>query len=93
MPHILNYLLWLSKDHDELLECQFCILITLHQILLNPYLEADQHLHIVMTLIMSILLCACGLNDDLPNIVHIKTYAARMLGLTCKRFSLKRMKK
>ncbi len=61
----------------------------LHQILLNPFLEADQHLHVVMTLIMSTLLCACSVNDDLANVVHIKIYAARMLGLTCKRYEQK----
>ena len=89
IPHILNYLLWLSKDHEEQLECQFCVLVSLHQILLNPYLETDQHLHIVMILIMTILLCACSITDDLPNVVHIKTYAGKLLGLTCKRYEQK----
>jgi len=89
IPHILNYLLWLSKDQESQLECQFCILTTIHQILLNPYLEIDQHLHVVMILIMTVLLSTYLSADDLPNIVHIKTYAGKMLGLICKRYEQK----
>jgi hypothetical protein len=84
-PHLLNYLLWFAKDHEELLECQFCTLSALHQILLNPFLDPDQYLHIIMTLIMSILLCAGSRNDDIQTIVQIKVYAARILALACKR--------
>lgn len=89
VPHILNYLLWLAKDRGDQLECQFCVLITMHQILLNPYLEVDQHLHVVMIIIMTVLLSSYNDNDDLTNIVHIKTYAGKMLGLTCKRYEQK----
>jgi len=89
VPHMLNYLLWLSKDHEDQLECQFCVLVCLHQILLNPYLELDQHLHIIMILIMTILLSACSLSDNLPNIIHVKTYAGKLLGFTCKRYEQK----
>ena len=64
VPHILNYLLWLAKDRGDQLECQFCVLITMHQILLNPYLEVDQHLHVVMIIIMTVLLSSYNDNDD-----------------------------
>lgn len=93
VPHVLNYLLWLSKDRtfdpEDELECQFCVLTTLHQVLLNPFLEIDQHLHIIMILIMTVLLSTYDYTTDLPNIVHIKTYAGKMLGLICKRYEQK----